>query len=155
LILASCWGREDTVRTLLARGARQGMQNSVGQAALYKAAIQGRAGVVELLCAAPGAPVNVQDRNGYSPLIAATIRGREGIVRTLLARGAQQELQSSNGFTAMHHVAQRGFAGVAELLCAAPGAAAALSSRDRDGLTPPAVANVYACKAVLCACVAS
>ncbi len=61
-------------------------------------------------------------------------------MRLLLARGARQELQSENGMGALHCAAMRGHAGVVEQLCAAPGAAATLALRDKDGDTPLALA---------------
>ena len=61
-------------------------------------------------------------------------------MRLLLARGARQELQNSRGWTAMHFAARWCHAGVVELLCAAPGATAALALQDKGGCTPLAVA---------------
>ena len=57
-------------------------------------------------------------------------------MRALLARGARQELQDNCGETALHRAAKGGLAGIVGLLCAAPGAAAALALRDFSGKTP-------------------
>ena len=59
---------------------------------------------------------------------------------TLLAHGARQELQDSRGRTALHQAAQSGYAGIVRMLCAAPGAAAALALQDSKGRTPLACA---------------
>ena len=106
--------------------------------ALHQAARRGRAGTLELLCAAPGVLVDARDNYGQTPLILASENSgdSEYNVRMLLALGARQELQDSLGMTALHHAARQGHAGVVEQLCAAPGAAAALALRDEDGCTP-------------------
>ncbi len=124
------------VRALLAHGARQDLRSDSGSSALHQAAHSGEASVIELLCATPGAQVDAQDSNGYTPLMLASEGGREGAVSALLAHGARQDLQDSIGWTALHSAARLGHAGVAKLLCAGPGATAALALRDRDGCTP-------------------
>jgi ankyrin repeat protein len=152
LVLASARGREDAVRALLARGARQELQDGNGRAALHTAALYSHSSVVELLCAAPGAPVNVQDAGGDTPLMFASGAGCESAIRTLLARGARQELQNRYGHTALNSSAFLGLTSVVELLCAAPGAAAAIAVPDTYGRTPLALAVAQghaACAAVL------
>jgi ankyrin repeat protein len=143
LIIASVSGREGAVRALLAGGARQELQDSRGEAALHVAAEFGHADIVELLCAAPGLQVDAQNLLGDTPLVLATgnLSGKnEGnvraVVRALLARGARQEVRGRDGKTALHKAASRGLASIIELLCAAPGAAAALTQRDFSGRTP-------------------
>jgi cytohesin len=136
LILASLEGPEGAVRALLARGARQELRGGDGRTALHNAAFGGYARVVELLCAAPGAPVDAQDSDGWSPLMIAGRNGHEGAVRALLAAGARQELQDSRGEAVLHHASRSGHASVVELLCSAPGAAAALALRDKAGRSP-------------------
>ena len=124
------------MRALLARGARQELRIWDRGTALHQAAYCGHAGVLELVCAAPGVHVDAADYRGHTPLMDASKHGHEGAVRTLLAHGARQELQDGRGRTAMHVAAGKGCAGVVELLCAAPGAAAALALRDATGSTP-------------------
>jgi hypothetical protein len=90
--------------------------------------------------------------SSLTPLMWACVRGHEGVVRLLLARSARQELQSSNGYTALHWAVDRNTPGVVAALCGAAGAAAALALRDRDGRTPLALAihsHCAACEAVL------
>jgi ankyrin repeat protein len=142
--------RGGAVRALLAHGARQELQNSHGWTALHWGAYRGQADVVELLCAAPGAPVDVRNGRGDTPLILATMAARfgrknEGVVGALLARGARQDLQASGGRTALHWAVSHGNASIAELLCAAPGAAASLTIRDDHGRTPLALAALMGC----------
>ena len=149
LVLASVNGHEGAVRALLAAGARQGLLGNAGRTALHLAAANGHTGVVRLLCAAPDAPVDARDSDGSSPLLLASRNGSEGAVRILLACGAQQGLRDSGGMAALHQAASYGYAGIVELLCAAPGAAAALALRDGKGRTPLAAASGAACAAVL------
>jgi len=93
--------------------------------------------VAALLAAdAAGVMVDAQCNKGNTALIFASDRGHEGAVRLLLARGARQELQDKDGDTALHCAAFKGHAGNVEQLCAAPGAAAVLALRDKDGSTP-------------------
>ena len=135
LIEASMNGHEGAVCALLARGARQELRNKFGATALHHAAEYGSANIIKLLHAAPGAQVDARDNTGVTPLAYASCSGREDAVRTLLACGARQELQNKDGMAALHFAAQDGHTGVVELLCSAPGAAAALALRDSDGQT--------------------
>ena len=78
--------------------------------------------------------------------------GREAVVRLLLERGARLELQDEEGWTAMHWAIVDNRAGVLELLCSAPGAAAALALGDHTLRSPLAKAILRghaACEAVL------
>ena len=76
-------------------------------------------------------------------------------MRLLLSRGAKQELQSGGGFTALHYAVDGNHPGIVELLCAAPGAAAALALKTSaaNGSRTPLAHAVYlgraACEAVL------
>jgi ankyrin repeat protein len=65
-------GREGAVRTLLAAGARQELQDRNGRTAMHVASKEGHAGVVGLLCAAPGAALALalRDGKGRTPLAA-------------------------------------------------------------------------------------
>ncbi len=86
---------------------------------------------------ASGATLDLCDSVGSTPLVQASALGLEGAVRALLARGARQELQDeARGWTAMHAAAVGGHAGTVAVLCAAPGAGAALAVRDAGGRTP-------------------
>jgi ankyrin repeat protein len=99
-----------------------------------------------------GVSVDALNKVGYSALTWASYKGYECAVRLLLARGARQELQDEDGYAALHNAARKGHVGIAELLCAAPGAAAALARRDQYGFTPLKLANSNShttCAAVL------
>ena len=106
LARACYFGHEGAVRALLARGARQGLQGDRGWAALHCAAFKGHAGVVALLCAAPGAAEAMRLRTegedmvhlglmgpafteGDSALGLALAHGRELCAEVLWASGAR------------------------------------------------------------------
>jgi len=89
--------------------------------------------------------------SGWTPLSMACYQGHKGVMRLLLARGARQELQPSEG-TALHNAVSRNLSNIVALLSGSPVFAAALALRDRDGRTPltAAIANGHAaCEAVL------
>ena len=103
-----------------------------------------------------GAMVDGRSKSGWTALFAASSRGHESVVRLLLSRGAKQELQDALGYTALHLAVLGDHPGVVELLCAAPGAAAALALKTSSAVvgsrTPLALAihrGRAACEAVL------
>jgi hypothetical protein len=103
-----------------------------------------------------GAMVDLRDKTGWTALMAASRYSHESVVRLLLSRGAKQELQDRGGYTALHFAVFGDEPAVVALLCAAPGAAAALalktSSAAYGSRTPLAMAIHYgraACEAVL------
>ena len=132
---ASRNGHERAVRLLLARGARQELQCE-SMAALHCAAMKGHAGIVEQLCAAPGAAaaLALRDKDGYTPLsLALSIGdGSERLVAALLeadATGAAVNAQTDNGSTALVWASERGHEGAVRLLLAR-GARHELQSND-------------------------
>ncbi len=102
---------------------------------------EGRGATVDLLC----------EIGGASPLMYASSKGHEAVVRLLLSRGARVDLQTSSGSTALSCALGGDYSGVVALLCAAPGAAAALRLVCQ-GVTPLWFAILFkrpACEAVL------
>ena len=85
----------------------------------------------------------------------ASYEGHEAVVRLLLSRGAKQELQINGGYTALHLAVFGDRPAVVALLCAAPGAAAALALKTSAGIgshKPLSYAILHgraACEAVL------
>ena len=130
-----------------------------GLSALHLASKMGHERVVKALLdgkyeGRPGAAVNLRSKSGWTPLSKASYYGHEAVVRLLLSRGARQELQDDEGYTALHNAVVGDFPGIVALLCAAPGAATALAVKLRVDLacTPLAFAifhNRAACEAVL------
>ena len=78
------------MRALLARSARQELQDSSGHTALHNAAMCGRAGIVKLLCAASGAAAALAQRNSISrtPLTCAEMNSHYDIAAVMRAPGA-------------------------------------------------------------------
>ena len=99
-----------------------------------------------------GATIDKPSDFSMTPLILASLQGREDIVRLLLSYGADQELKDHEDFTALHWAVLEDHPGVVELLCSAPGAAAALAIRNWESITPLKLAifaHRAACEAVL------
>ena len=93
LMSASMQGREATVRLLLSRGAKVELQDHYGFTALHRAVDSHQAGVVALLCAAPGAAsaLALKTRSGgYTPLAMAVEDGSEDCEAVLRAHGAPE-----------------------------------------------------------------
>jgi len=103
-----------------------------------------------------GATIGLRDKSGWPALMRASWSGHESVVRLLLSRGAKQELQSVNCYTALHWAVEEDRSGVVALLCAAPGATTALALKTSSAVlgsyTPLALAIFLghaACEAVL------
>jgi ankyrin repeat protein len=134
LYRASAVGDEQTVRNLVAaRIPLNGIPCEGGWSALHRAAFSGHAGVVKILLDGldPGLGANVDrleaNHMRRTALIIACDQGRESVVRELLAHGASVSAQDSTGFCALHTAVLRGDASIIMLLCAAPGAAYAIT----------------------------
>jgi hypothetical protein len=131
----------------------------IGKTALHSACRLGHEHIARALLDGKyegrAAKADARDKFGWTPLMSASLSltGREGVVRLLLARGARLELQGGGeGWTALHAAARSNRASIITLLCAAPGAAAALALRDAEGNTPLGLAIAYgsaACEAAL------
>jgi hypothetical protein len=151
LYRASAAGDEQRVRELVAVGAPlRGAPCEGGWSALHRAAFSGHAGVVAALLDGRGAglgiEVDLREANHMrrTALIIACEQAHEGVVRVLLARGASVGAQDVTGFCALHTAVLRGEASIVSLLCAAPGAAAAMALRARrsNGVAPGGLDDV-------------
>ena len=110
---------------LLARGARQELQDERDRTALRVAVNYNRPSIVELLCAAPGAAaaLALRDKEGATPLICAVCdgSGSERLVAALLAAdaaGALIDAQTSKGDSALIWASLKGHEGAVRLLLA-------------------------------------
>jgi len=152
-------GHAAVVETLLAAGSDTEAR-SKGSTPLHAAASHGHAVVAEKLLAA-GADVEARDEKGLTPLLLAAVNGHAAgcggstlgggaagavvgghaaVVEQLLAAGADREVTSKSGRTALHQAAMMGRAAQAETLLAA---GADTEATDQDGLTPLDVAVKY------------
>ena len=115
LVLASRKGHEGAVRLLLARGARQELQGEDRLTALHCASQDCYVGIVEQLCAAPGAAAALVlcDTDGDTPLICAAMHGggSKRLVSALLsadAAGTTIDVQNNFGETALFWASMKG-----------------------------------------------
>ncbi len=130
-----------------------------GWSALHWASRKGQEHVAKALLEGKyegrGATIDLRDKFGGTALMCASNYGHASVVRLLLSRGAKQELQDYWGSTALHSAVSGNRPGIVVLLCAAPGAAAALAlktSATYYGRTPLALAILLgraACEDVL------
>jgi hypothetical protein len=131
---------EDTGRSALRWACRLGHEHVAR--ALLDGKFEGRG----------GAGVDARrSSHEWTPLMEASCFGREGAVRLLLARGARQGLEAGAFWSALRLAVQFDSAAAVALLCAAPGAAAALALR-RAGVSPLGLAVLRghaACEAAL------
>lgn len=118
LMLAVWHQREQTVRTLLARGANKDHQDKDGDTSLHGAAWFGNTKILGLLLDA-GANPNVKNKLGGTALMWAASYGQDEAVRILLAKGADPKLKDVDGVTAAGWAAKNGRGNLAMLLRAA------------------------------------
>ena len=113
-----------------------------GGAALHWACSEGHEHVAKALLdgkfEGKGAKVDLRDECGRTALITACLKGHEALVRLLIEHGASQLLQDVEGDAALHLAVDPlgDNVGVVALLLAAPGAAAAMVMKNREGHTP-------------------
>ena len=115
-------------------GAPLDLVDSHGNSALVWASGEGGNESVVRALIDGGADVNL---GRSTALMEACLYGHEAIARLLLDRGARQELQDRYGKTALYDMVQFRRLRIVELLCSAPGAAAALVMQDQHRLLTP------------------
>lgn len=137
LMYAALSGRIELVELFLVNGADVDAAAKNGWTPLMIAASKGFDDIAGALLKA-GADANLADVYRWTPLMRASFERRLEIVKLLLSHpGTDPDRQGENGITALHIAASQGFKDVAELLVAAH---ARKDIRDRDGMTPYAVA---------------
>ncbi len=90
LMMASFMGHEAVVRLLLARGARQELQDISGDTAVHDAVCDDHAIIVELL--SNSIALVMRNRDGRTPLALAIYRGRAACEAVLREHGAPLRL---------------------------------------------------------------
>jgi hypothetical protein len=113
LLHAAKLGHVVSVRALLRRGARVGMQDGLGQTALHAASFGGHAPIVRALLepewALETAPVDldVRDQNGHTALGLASLRGHLDVMKLLIEAGAAVDRAPWSAPVARRAVARR------------------------------------------------
>ncbi len=111
-------GDLEEVRTLLRQGADVNTAQSDGMTALHWAASNNDIEIATTLLYA-GATVRATTRlGGYTPLHIASRGGHTEVARLILERGADPDVFTATGVTAMHFAADADAAGVIEALAA-------------------------------------
>ncbi|HEY7115009.1 MAG TPA: ankyrin repeat domain-containing protein [Tepidisphaeraceae bacterium] len=149
LIRAAEIGNVQSVKLLLAAGAKVDHANTLGQTALYRAAEANWPQIVDVLADA-GADVNRMTRDGWTPLTTAVSRQGKETVLALVRHGANVRLAARGEASPLGIAAYNGYVAVARLLIDAH---ADVNQSSRDGVTPlmAAAANnqVYALRLLL------
>jgi ankyrin repeat protein len=122
-LVAGAQGRTEILRMMLARGADLTSTNRFGGTALIPAAEKGHPDAVDMLIAA-GVDVDHVNKLGWTALLEVAILTDGGpvsqrIVRSLLAAGADVDINDFDGRNALAHARARGLSEIAALLEAA------------------------------------
>lgn len=134
-------GSRPNIRSALANGARLDAVSDLKQfTPLHEAVLNGSLSGVRTLVEA-GANINIVDVMGRSPLQIAVSKGFLKITQFLLAReGIKVNARDTNGYTAMHFVANG--SGSRHIIRALIGAGADLNAIDFAGRTPLHIATI-------------
>jgi len=140
LMYAVVSGNPETARVLLSRGANIDQAGSNGWTALMIAAAKGRREIAQILLD-HGSDVNVRDMYGWTPLMRAAYEKRPGVV-TILLKHEDVDVNAADdrGETALHHVASKGDAEIAQLLI---DHCANIQLKNEQGQTAAMVASDY------------
>jgi hypothetical protein len=115
-LMQSVWRqREQTVSTLLARGADKDHQDKDGDTSLHGAALFGNTKVMGMLLEA-GANPNIKNKLGGTALMWAASYGQDEVARMLLEKGADPKLKDADGITAAVWATKNGRGSLALLL---------------------------------------
>ena len=118
LIASSARGDIEIVRTLLNASADVNARDRGGYTPVLRALEKSNLEIADLLLARPEIELNAQGASGVTVLMQYVGLNNEDMVRKVLDRGANVELQDSDGDTALHRAAQSGNVKILELLLA-------------------------------------
>jgi len=84
LHLATQWGQEGVVTTLIEHGANINLADSEGKTVLHHAIESGQHGIINLLLGCPGIDLQSRDKSGLSPFAAAMTYKNNSAARVIL-----------------------------------------------------------------------
>jgi hypothetical protein len=93
--------RIDILKFLLEKGADMNLKDSDGWTALTWCSWSGMDTMIQMMTETGKADINIPDKKGQTALMIASIRGNDEVVRILLEKGADRDLKSNEGKTAL------------------------------------------------------
>lgn len=115
LHVASHFGLDLIVKTLLDRGAEANLIDDSGRSPLSLAAGEGHEAVVRLLIE-EGIDLDSRDRSGQTPLARAVLEGHQDIIRLLIDAGADPDIKDRRGCTPLDRAVRTGAKDLVNLL---------------------------------------
>ena len=142
LIYAAQKGLDGNIKQLLANGANTNYRNpATGLSALAAAAAEGHSPTLRLLVRTGKADVNLPDLSGRAPIFYAMEHNQEDALRTLLALGANPNVQDNAGVTPLMRAAAKNQKGIVQILLKQKGTD--VKTQDLQGRTA-LIYSVYA-----------
>ena len=118
LIASSARGDIEIVRTLLNARAEVNAKDRGGYTPILRALEKSNLEIADLLLARPEIDLNAQGASGVTVLMQYVGLNNDEMVRKVLDRGANVDLQDSDGDTSLHRAAQSGNVKILDLLLA-------------------------------------
>ena len=87
-----------------------------GLSPLFYAVEKGHSKIAEAILKITNRPDEVEPEKGFSPLLLATTKGYKKVVGVLLEYGANPDVQSTDGITALHNAVYKGQLDIANML---------------------------------------
>ena len=115
LTIASFFGYERTVRSLVKGGAEVDLETTMGYTALLQCSLAGHSQIVRVLSEF-GADVDRQNKSAETALTTACRAGHAAVAMALLTQGANVNFETRSGRTALHEAMRCNRADVVETL---------------------------------------